>query len=116
MTRPTAITLGAHRVPIRWHADTIDGERGEVVEDTSNTASFGLYSPYSPTTIHVSERSPDMAECLLHEALHHAARQTGVHSLLGTIENEVAVTALAVAVVELLRRNKDLAAWLVKPE
>ena len=117
--RPKRLRLGTHVIPVSYHVHCIDTDDNETVigfEDGDEKGNYGLAFSARGYRIAVSERAPDVPTVLLHEAFHEALRMRGGARLVDDDIEECLVQQLAEATVELLRRNKGLAEFLVAGE
>jgi hypothetical protein len=115
MPRPTSLKLGAYTIPIKYHNGYVQctDDNVTVIEDMSD-GDFGMLILSDKWKIHASNRSNDLPVTILHEAIHAMTRTTGVYRLFDNREvEETVVSGLSQAIVELLRRNKGLADYLI---
>lgn len=104
MKIPAEIRLGSHLYSVRCDTDTARLLRDEDAKGDSRPDH--LIIRVDPDRPHTS-----LAETLLHEALHCVWHQTSL-SVDHSEAEEVAVTALAPLILQLLRVNPDLVAFL----
>lgn len=112
MTAPKTVRVGPHRISIE--ISTAAHNAAQVAETAS------LYGRYDPGANRITIQ-PDLhrdqeADTLLHELLHAVATGTGLTASGGALEDaerqEVVVSALAPALLDLLRRNRTLVDYL----
>lgn len=105
MKIPGSLVLGAHVYEIRWDKDTARLLRDEDSRGDSRPDQL---------TIRIDTDRPHsaVAETLLHKALHCAWNHTALGLDLEEDEERI-VTALSPLVIELLRRNPDVVAYLL---
>lgn len=111
--RPKTITLGAYKIPVTWHKELLKVDGNNVVEEADGDT-YGCLKTIGGFHIHISNRATDKAECLLHETLHAIFQMNGSCDL--TVDEEAIVRGLAFSFVELLRRNPQLADFIIKGE
>lgn len=105
MKIPAKITLGPHNYEIRSDVDTARLLRDEDARGDSRPDQLVI-------RIDVDRPHTAVAETLLHEALHCVWHQTSLRVEHDNDAEEKAVTALAPLLLQMLRRNPELTAYL----
>ncbi|MBA3580613.1 MAG: hypothetical protein H0W42_11575 [Gemmatimonadaceae bacterium] len=110
MTIPSSLVLGPHLYKVDCSHDTALRLRADQRRGDSHADSLLIrLDPDCPHTI--------AAETLLHELLHMCWNQAAVNDIEGVEPHEEKiVAALSPLILELLRRNPDLADYLLKEE
>lgn len=113
MTLPAAVQIGPHRYDVQCDADATVALR-ELAPDRIGSSDAGALRIQIAHHLHPSQQQ----DTLLHEILHMLLHQLGLQPSLANASHdddveERVVHALAPALLDLLRRNPDLVAYLV---
>lgn len=106
MKLPKSIVLGCHEYEIRSDRDTARLLRDEDSRGDSRPDHLII-------RIDADRPHTAVAETLFHESLHCAWNHTALNLGLEEGEEETVVTAISPLIVEMLRRNPDLVAYLL---
>lgn len=112
MAAPKTVRVGPHRISIK-----IDETAHNASQAAEQTSLYGRYDPATNTITVQPGLHPDQeADTILHEILHAVATGTGLTATGGALEDqsrqEQVVSAMAPALLDLLRRNRALVDYL----